>query len=265
MTTIAANHLATEQMGTPEIYSFESLGTVTYYTSWSSDLTVGGNLYIAKPIQRSGFKQGNTLDKIGVSIASSILPEFSIYISNTPAPVTIVTISKVVIDDLTETLTLFTGTIQSVSFKDNIANVQCLSYNSVLDKLLPKYINKATCNHRLFDTGCGLAEVDYIVTTTATSVSGNELTAVGIDASGYMFTGGYVRRVSNNDTRMITDQAIDSIKLHIAFYNLIEGEDIKVIPGCDGVRETCYDIYDNYPKFLGMATVPTKNPCIYGA
>lgn len=263
MTTVEENYAKTEQKGSPEIYVFTTGEVVAHYTSWHENVKIENVTYLAVPIKRSGYQHDTQMGKTRVDISASILPELARYIANSPIEPTRVKILRGVSDDLTTWVAVFEGNIQGVTFKDGTASARCEAFSSLLDVILPKAVVKPTCNHVIFDSGCGLNAGDFTVTNFVINVSGSSLAVSGLADSGFNFATGFLKY--GTDFRMITKQVGDVIDLHAPFYSLTPGTFVSVVAGCDGTSAMCNDVYDNRLSFLGMESVPTKNPCLYGA
>ena len=263
MTTISENYLKTEQIAFPEIYLFRTGSVQSRFTSWHEDLEVLGETYTARPIKRSGFSRDTQMGKTTVDISAPVLDIMSSYVANTPIEPVTITITRLVRDDLSQLITLFVGQVFGVTFKDRTAAIRCESNSSILNVLLPKIICKPQCNHVLFDAGCGLLETSFTHISTVSNISGSSLTISGLGATGYAFSSGYIQY--NSDYRMITKQTSDVIDLHIPFYSIYVGSAVSVVAGCAGSVDECENNYNNLDNFLGMLTIPQRNPTLYGA
>jgi len=265
MTTIAANNLKSEQVAFPELYTFTTGSVVFRYTSWHTDLVVSLNTYVSRPIKRGIFSQDSQMGKTTVDITAPVLSNLTQFISSSPIEPTTVTIVRVSGDDVTQQIILFTGQIMGVSFSERTASVRCEANSDKLNIIIPRFVHKPTCNHRLFDTGCGLNTATYTHVSTVSSVNTSGLTMnlviAGLNATGRNYNGGYV--IWGNDQRMITKQTTDTIYLHVSFYGILSAAAVSVVPGCSGTIAAC-TAYSNLPRFLGMTTVPFKNPTLYG-
>jgi len=261
MTTVAENNALTQQIAYPEIYTFYAGSVYSRFTSWNEDITIGSFVYLARPIKRSGFTQDTQMGKTTVDISAAVLTTFLQYLSTAPiAPVT-VTITRLVLDDFTQSIVLFTGQVLGVTFKDRTVSARCEANSSLFNVLIPKIICKPNCNHKFCDAGCGLTLASYELESTVSAVSGNSLTINGLLATGHSYATGYV--LLGEDSRFITKQTNDTIFLHMAFSSIASGDTVIVYPGCDGSYASC-TLYGNLPKFQGMLTIPQRNPTLYG-
>lgn len=262
MTTVSANFKRTEQLAMPELFVFRIGDVFTRYTSWVVGLTVAGYSYKSVPIKRGIIKQDTQMGKVSVDITCSLIPELTRFAANTPAPPVEVFMRRIVSDDLNVYVDFFSGSIMGTTFKDGICVARCESNSRILNKIVPNWVCKPTCNHKMFDDMCGLDKELYVVNGTISAIDGNVVTVNGLSSQPWEYAGGYVK--TDYDYRMITGQEGDDISLHIPFYAMSVGTEVTVLPGCLGSPEICDTIYDNLEHFLGFTSVPQRNPVLYG-
>ncbi len=253
-----------QQEAMPEFYEINSAGNFYYYTTYIEGLIFRGVAHEAASIKRSGFTQDTQFGKVDVNLTAPVADVFAQYIANLPIEPVSITIRRAIKSDLTDYILLFTGRVLSVTIKDLVATAKCEAQSSLLAARLPRIIYQAFCNHDVFDSGCSLGEVAWRVTATVSDISGYtiESSTFGTYADGY-FTGGRVQH--GTDHRLVTDHTGDILTLHLPFdARLAIGEEVFVLPGCDGSPETCRDKYSNLTNFLGMPYIPSHNPVIWG-
>jgi uncharacterized phage protein (TIGR02218 family) len=124
---------------------------------------------------------------------------------------------------------------------------------------------------RLTDPRCGVNLNSFIVTTTVTGLSGNKtftLASVPSPALIYNWSGGagYVEFTTGSNAGY--KLAIDTVQsgglsLRVAPpYEVEIGDELKIIPGCDGTMGMCKNNFDNIDNWGGIAEglhfFPTK-------
>ena len=268
MTNIYDNYIATQQVGFHETYEFVyGLDTIEQYTSWHEDIPSGleGAPYTAIPIKRSNINLDTQIGKTSVTVTSILIPAFAQFLTDMPILPVGMNIKRMSEDDHTSYEVIFAGRILSVTFSDGVASAQCEGSSLALNARFPKLVCKTTCNHRVFDQGCGLDIVTWAFDGTVSAISGNTITITGLDAVGNYFGGGYVIRNEDNNARMITRQSGDVIDINSSIPIFQNGDVVQVVPGCNGNKSTCENTFGNLMNFLGMVTIPTRNVTVYGA
>ena len=142
-------------------------------------------------------------------------------------------------------------------------SVNCLSSSCILDAMLPRMIYSGHCQFVLFASGCGLAAQSWGVTASV-SVDGYLLTSPSFTAypDGY-FTRGYA--AVGGDFRFIVAHGGDTITLQLPFDSRVgNGGTVTAYPGCDGSPATCRDRFGNSARFGGCASIPSRNPAVWG-
>ena len=87
------------------------------------------------------------------------------------------------------------------------------------------------------------------------------LLAVGGE-NGY-FTRGYA--AAGGDFRFIVAHGGDTITLQLPFDSRVgNGGTVTAYPGCDGSPATCRDRFGNSARFGGCASIPSRNPAVWG-
>jgi uncharacterized phage protein (TIGR02218 family) len=248
----------------PEFFEFEQGGNYERYTSFNESLVFRGVTYAAAPIRRGTFSYDTQFGSVNVDITAPISDIFAAYIGNLPIEPVNVVIYRAIKSDLTDYIILFTGTVKMVTVKDRTATAKLEANSSWLFSKIPNVIYQAFCNHDVFDTGCALLETNWEVIATITTISGYNIESAtfGGFADGY-FTGGNVRL--STDFRLVTNHVGNVLSLQLPFdLRLQVGNDVVVLPGCDGNPSTCVNKYDNLLKFLGMPYIPSNNPAVWG-
>lgn len=105
------------------------------------------------------------------------------------------------------------------------------------------------CDHALYGPGCGLALDDYLISGTATGMTGTGVTVTeaALQADGY-YAGGVLRY--DGRSVHIRAHAGDALTLRALPYGLAEAlalgdAAVEIAPGCDRSAEICNDRFDN--------------------
>lgn len=151
-----------------------------------------------------------------------------------------------------------------------------------MDRLLPRMILQPGCNHSLFGVGCGLNQSDWEFDGQVASVDGGWPYAVTIgdiersnggslpDIGVGWFGGGWIRFGSGSASRSVpivssTAESGGSITVTLSrppFPAPDLGEEVSLLPGCDGVAGTCQTKFANWLNFGGHPLRPIANPSL---
>ena len=264
MTTYNDNLAKREQVQMPELYDIETGDEIERFTSYNIDLSFKGYTYKAAPIQRSQMKYDSNLGVQNVEITAATSEQFRSHIASVPINPTRITIWRAVSDDLTEYAKIFRGQVLRVAAREMNTTASCIGKNAILDSVFPRVIYQSTCNHMLFDDQCKLEQSVYKVEAEISSISGADYSANILGTyDDYYFDHGWA--VYGNSMRLITCHEGTVITLQLQFESIVDiGSIIKVYPGCNGHYSTCAGKFANQENFLGMTTIPSKNPCIWG-
>jgi uncharacterized phage protein (TIGR02218 family) len=266
MKDVSATYIANEEAEKRkpvEIYKIwlDSESEYWYYTSGDVAVTYDGNSYTPAQLKRSLVKYDSDLEVTSMTISASYLNDSVVdYLVQNPIEIVWISLMKLHRSDLTEADVIFIGQIKTVAFKGGDAQINCVGFEHFLKKTIPTWRYQLTCNHTVFDSGCGLTKATYKTTETITlSADGLTLTgtAFGTKADGY-FIGGEV--VFGYESRPIVYHVDTVIKIAYAFLELETSDSVDAYPGCDGRPETCKDTFSNIINRLGFETTPQENP-----
>ena len=235
-----------------------------YYTSGDVTLTYDGNDYVPATLKRTGAKYDSQLEVTKMEVTAGYLEDPVIeFIAINPIEILWIEIKKLFRDqDPLEASIVFVGQIKHVSFQGNAAKVECVGFEHFLKMPVPTFRYQITCNHKLFDSGCGLIKASYKITTEVTlNADKTQLTSSAFEAKadGY-FTFGHVD--FGVESRMIIVHTGNTITLAYKMNELDSGETVDAYPGCDGRAITCRDKFNNIDNFLGFPFIPQENPAL---
>ena len=238
-------------------------GANWYYTSGDVPVNYNGADYVPAPIERDHTAYSSVLEVSTMKVRVAFIEEPAVeFIAMNPVEILWISIMKLFRDqDPLEADVVFLGQIKNVSFKGVTAEVVCVGFEHFLKKVVPRlrYIN--TCNHSLFDPGCGLTKNDYKI---ETSVTIYDATACSLTSDAF---GGYADNyfirgevIFGSESRTIVDQNDLTVTMAYRMRELVSGNSVSVYPGCDGRIETCQDKFSNTDHFLGFPYIPLDNP-----
>lgn len=131
---------------------------------------------------------------------------------------------------------------------------------SYIERNVPWPVYQKQCNRAVYSAGCGVNKEAYKVETDIQTVLGDELRdPVFATYPDGWFRVGYVV-TSQGETRFIVWHEGDTLILQTPLLDLNNGDPLIVYPGCDLLRTTCKNKFDNLNRWLGFGWVPSKNP-----
>ncbi len=166
---------------------------------------------------------------------------------------------------VTEKREIFRGQVgKGIKFNRKTAKPSVTSTLDMLKQTIPKIIYQEQCNHRLFDSYCGLSKASYKQTGTADT--GSTKTKI-IDAvfnyatnpSGYFILGEIKMTSGDNNgvSRTIRLHNDGNAEVYHPFdFDVAAGDTFEVYPGCDKSGKTCDEKFNNYVNSLAFEYIP---------
>jgi len=248
-----------------ELYDFVAQGVYYSYCAGDMNVTFNGRIYAASPISRNSFGADIDLKGNEITLQIGMKDPFMRFIAASPYLPVEVTVTRVY-PNVTgmPSFCVFTGVAMGIKIETNTIAITCISDGGAFERKILRVYYQTFCNHRVFDTACGIDEYSYeLITTVQTVVSETQLTISAASAyTADYFTGGCIN--FNGDQRLITDHSGSTIKIMLGIADLVIGSTIHMIPGCDGNPATCRSKFNNLNRFSGFPYIPTKNPIIWG-
>lgn len=254
------NEISTEGGQPIECYEITLGSTVYRWTSAEDTQTIGGNDFTPIEISRTAISQGQD-DRDGtielVVQSSNVFVQE--YINIPPSDLATVEIIKFHRGDSANTLTIWKGKVQTVTFfsQNEEAKIACRPDLGTTSRTIPRLTFQVQCNHFLYDGQCQVSEASFRHTDTCTSVSsdGKTLTIANLSSKGSDWAvAGHV--VFNGDKRTIFSQSGNNVTLHVPFRTSPVGSSVDVQAGCDHTAATCKSKFSNLVNFGGFPFIP---------
>lgn len=252
-----------------ELFELRSGSSVSRFTTSRTATTFQGLMFQPATIKRGDLSaQGNGVSTVTVQAPPT--PELMRYITSYPTLPTSIRVWSLFEEAPEDFRLIFSGRVLAVTLKDKVASARCESGSSALKAQVPKYVFSAYCQHNLFDSGCGLDAMAYRTSLGSVSQDGAALTDGGGEVAAKpvdWFTGGYVQ--AGDEFRLITKHQGAVLHLQVPLPTSALGVQAFAFPSCDKSAETCRDKFNNLRPagnkgFLGMPTIPSSNPVIWG-
>lgn len=247
-----------------ELYEFSQNAQVEYFTNAPFDVTVLGITYKAANVSRSDITVTNKMDKAEITLVFPREHEYARrFIGTLQDFVTTVTIKRGHLTDPdNQFIVHWKGRVVSSKAGMSAIEIICESVFTSLKRHGLRARYQKTCRHTLYSTPCGVLQAAHKVTAVVQAVSANmttlTLTGVGSYADGY-FSGGMIKS-AGGVLRFITSHTGVTISINKSFSEPLVSTEVDVLPGCDHLKQTCNDKFDNLVNFGGFPYIPTINP-----
>lgn len=252
------------ESGTPiELYEFVQGIQRWNYISGADLIVFGGQAYTPMPTQRDRIKQNSDIFKNGMKLSFPRDDPFaSQFLGFAPEEITTVTIRRGHAGDPAEEFIVYwKGRILSASVSGNQIDLNCESIFTSISRPGLRARFEYSCRHTLYAKGCNVNREAFKVTGAVLSIDGSirvSVGAAGTKPDGY-FTGG-ILLAPDGSSRFITDHVGDLVTLTRPVVSLSGGQVVDLYPGCDHLRGTCLNKYNNLPNFGGFPFIPGRNP-----
>lgn len=241
------------------LYKFSNNLGDFFYTSTDLAIVFEGDEYLPETIAHSEVQSSGDITKDSIGLDFPIANEMAraLLVGDVDSPTTMTIFRK-----LDEFFVVFwKGRVSTASANSGTINLTCESVFTSMRRPGLRGRYQRTCRHNLYSVGCNVDPMDFAVSGSITNIAGLTFTIdeASAFASGY-FVGGYLeyglirRFISShygNQISLIAPISNYEISLPIA---------VTLYPGCDKVRSTCKNKFDNLNNFGGFPWIPTKNP-----
>ena len=239
------------------------LGTYRY-TSREKEVVYDEETYTPEAISHSAISNSGDMTKDRLDINFPITNDAArdLMIGNSEQPSSITVLRGHSTDNDFEFIVYWKGRVTTVVANGASVKMECESIFTSLRRYGLRARYQKTCRHNLYSESCGVNKEDFKVEGEASALDDLILTiAVADDFDDGYFVGGYIS--FNGITRRIVAHEEDQITISRIIESLRDAEFPVVIdlyPGCDKLRQTCNDKFDNLINFGGFPWIPNRNP-----
>lgn len=261
--TYAAYEMSLDSGAPIELYEFVQ-GAVTWrFISGATELVRFGHTYVPSSITRDNVKQ--TTDTFKDSIRLTFPrdnPFSSQYIAFAPEDVTTVTIYRGHFGDADEQFIVYwKGRVVGAKTSGNQVDIQCESVFTSIKRPGLRARFEYGCRRTLYLKGCNVNRELYKLIGSILSVTGGlTLTIVGASSQPDGFYTGGMLITADGIPRFVVAHSGDSVTLSRTVPGLASGQNISLYPGCDHLKETCFNKFNNLNNFGGFPWIPIRNP-----
>lgn len=257
-------HETSLELGSPiELFEFTQKNKRWFYASCVQDVVFSGQTYTASPIRTSNIKSTPNVFKDGVTLTFPRDNTFANqFIGYPPEDITTITIWRGHYNDAAnEYIVYWKGRLVGVKSTGNEIMVECESIFTSIKQPGLRARFEYSCRHVLYGPGCRANREAFKHIGTVQSISGAvniSVSGASLQPNGY-YTGGIL--VAPDDTsRFITGHTGDVVTISRALTTLAGAMSVTIYPGCDHIKETCHNKFNNLDNFGGFPFIPTRNP-----
>jgi hypothetical protein len=251
-----------------------------YYTSFEADVISGDKPHRAGSINHGSLRNSTKIQAETLEITAGYEADhpFSLFL---PVPISRsinVTVSQCSYADPDTVTRLFTGQVRVVNDDGTALKAQCDSFLSILKQRIPAMLIQGSCIYQVFDprtckalrpmfqTSGHILEINNDaqpprLVLSLRFPSGDRL-ATDYFALGFIETGMRLN-FEQRSVFLSSWNAIDSemtLELNAPLLKAVVGQEVQLIPGCDGLPETCKEKFLNFKNFPGHRQIPADNP-----
>lgn len=252
------------ELGTPvELYEFVQGIQRWNYISGADSIVRLGQVYTPMPVRRDRIKQTSDIFKDSLKLSFPRDDAFaSQFLGFAPEDVTTVTVLRGHYGDPdNEYIVYWKGRIVGAKVNGNQIDVEAESVFTSIKRPGLRARFEYGCRRTLYLKGCNVNRELYKLEGQILSISGGLVVAVAgaaLQPGGY-YTGGMLVAPSGVP-RFITAHSGDQVTIVRPLHELVGGMTVALYPGCNHLRETCKNKFNNLDNFGGFPYIPTRNP-----
>lgn len=250
-------------LGTPiELYEFTQGLKRWTFVSAADPVMFDSREYSPVPIKRNRIKQTMDTFQDDLKLDFPRGDEFAgQFLGFAPEIITTVTIRRGHYGDPdSEFIVYWKGRVMGGKASGNTISIECESVFTSIKRPGLRARYEYTCRHTLYSRGCGVNIEAYKHEGNVNAVDGNDVFVDGATAygDGY-FTGGMLKS-GDGTLRFITAHTGDALTLSRPIPGAIGETLVSIYPGCDHLKSTCINKFNNLDNFGGFPYIPGRNP-----
>jgi uncharacterized phage protein (TIGR02218 family) len=252
------------ELGTPvELFEFTQGLRRWYYISGTAPIVRLGQTYTPLAIKRDRIKQTNDIFRDALKVTFPRDNAFaSQFLGFAPEEVTTLTVLRGHYGDPDdEYIVYWKGRVVGAKATGNEIVVECESVFTSIRRPGLRARFELGCRHTLYGPRCGLNQELYKHEGAVLTISGAldvEVAGASLKPNGY-YTGGLLI-APNEGSRFLVGHTGDVVILSRPLAGLVGGQTVSLYPGCDHLRTTCRDKFNNLDNFGGFPFIPQRNP-----
>ena len=244
-----------------------------YFTSYEDALSVGGQTYQPAFFSHGSFRSSLRLDQEVVTLKSADFPgnPLRLFIPFVPESLVEVRIWEINVNNPAQApAVLFDGEVQTVKPKGTDFSATCVAFGRFFEGRFPNFLVQKPCNYTVYSPPCGANPNDFRLAGLVVAIDGTgrrNVTVSGVAGDAGHYAGGWLEAGAGTAavSRDIYDSSPQAGGQALSLdrpVDLSVGQQVSLVPGCDGSPESCR-FFGRYPgSFGGHPFVPDTNPSL---
>lgn len=164
-------------------------------------------------------------------------------------------------------IVLFAGRISDIECTRTSVDLKCRSHLELLNVQMPRRLWQASCTHVFGDAMCQFDRSSMEATFPAGPGSSQvQIASLVSPTPSNLYVQGTVLGVTGanaGSSRTIARMGGGWINVKLAFLSpVLEGDQFRLLPGCDRTLATCTNVFNNAAHFGGFPYVPTPETAV---
>lgn len=251
-----------------ECYKFVGELKTYRYTDNNAQVTVNGEVYAPlSGIRRTAIETSSLLDNNqSIDVVLPITSEVAVTYNFLKMPLTLYLEIRSVqrgTNFATDWKLIWQGESSGFPVSNNDATIQTKSIiQSSLGRQLNQIVYQTSCSHEVYDERCSLDPADFTTTTTITKIKDNVITVVNTGRSDNELRIGKMVNTRTGEERVIVENVGHIVTVGYPFIDIVLGDTVSLIVGCDNTYTTCTDVFDNVINAVMFMWMPFNNPYV---
>lgn len=245
-----------------ECYEFTSpIGTFRY-TSLPSEVTLGGNTYVPTAITRGSVVISMVIDTLQtVDFQLPLLSDIAqAYLGSVLPDYLTVRVYRGHVGE-TDFVTEWYGESVKYSIVSGkfVIKTQSVLQAKVLGQATTVYTQYG-CNNKVYDARCKALKSAFTQSTEVVKVDNYNITVLNQGYDNDELQLGTMISDRTGEERTIQGNTNQLISITYPFFDIVKGDTVKLVLGCDNRMATCRDRFDNVANYTGFRYMPLVNP-----
>lgn len=250
-----------------EVYKFIGTFRNYLYTSHDSPVTVNGENYQPIAIKRATMKVGTQADDtltfdINMAYNEDVVKDYA-FTSSPPDLDLELRRTHEGLDLATDWVLIAIGPVTSFQVDEREATLRVASaFVNALAQPVPGRVWQTPCNHVLYDARCTIDPAGFTTSTTVTGISADGTVHVGSTGGiiDFLAAGQMVNTRTGERRQVVSNNALTDVIINFPFKDLVVGDTVHLIAGCDHSLLVCINKFANVINFGGHPYLPENNP-----
>ena len=249
------------------IEGYKFVGTFKTYRYTSSDKAeyIAGELYLPIAVKRPRANAGTQDDdNLSLDLVFPFDCEVVLDYAYSLSPPTLeLTVLRAQRDSDTSIVwePFWKGKVRGFSIAGREATIKVPSiFSLLLQGEVPNVYYQAPCNHVLYDEYCAVSRAANTYEGDVLSVNSTQVTVDGLAAVTNELAAGELVNTRNGERRLILSNVGTLAEVAYPFVDLIVGDTVQLVRGCDHSFATCKAKFANGINFGGYPYIPADNP-----